>query len=154
MNFKPVFNLSGGGTPSANPHQALAAQDIAVGDLVFVSAAGLVTIATDASANLLGVAASSVSDASAGEQILVWDDPGNVYLATADAAVAQDDKYNMCSIDGPTAGVQTVDMSDDSGDCLQVFDLYTNYDSSAANTKVLVTIADSAHVYCSGAQNA
>ena len=150
MNFKPLFGLSGGGTPSANPHQALAGQPIAVGDLVFVSAAGFVTKATAGSANLLGVAASSVTTASAGEQILVWDDPGNVYLATADAAVVQTDKYNMCDIDAD----QKVDMSDGTGDSLQVFDLYTNYDSSAATTKVLVTIADSAHVYCSGAQHA
>ena len=149
MNFKPVFSLLGGGTASANPHQCKAGETIAVGDLVHADTDGLINKATAADVAIVGVAASSVTSASASEQILVWDDPSNVYLATADASVTQTMKYLRCDI----TAAQLVDVGATSGsDAITVVDLYSNYDSSAAAAQCLVTISSDKHALAAGGQ--
>ena len=149
MNFKPLFSLSGGGTPSANPHQCKASETIAVGDLVHADADGLINKATAGDAKVVGVAASSVTSASASEQILVWDDPSLVYLATSDATLLQAMKYLKCDI----TSEQLVDVGVTGGsDAITVVDLYSNYDSSATDKQCLVTISTDKHALAAGGE--
>lgn len=139
MNFKP-YTGARGCTVSTRPRKCAASQTIEVGHLVTLNTSGLVEKAGAATAALLGVAASAVTSSSAGDAIDVWEDPGAVYLATADATAAQ-------AVVGDTVDVvmsgtdQLVDVGTSSTNVLEVVDLATNRDSTAADTKVLVKIA-------------
>lgn len=64
------------------PHRwgCTASQTIAIGDVVYLSSAGRVTIATATTAGVfLGVAASAVTSATVDDYIYVWDHPWQVF---------------------------------------------------------------------------
>lgn len=80
FSFKPVQNDRVERYPTA------ASQTIAKGDPVVINANGLIEVATAASAALLGVAATPVTASSAGDEILVYNDPKAVFVAKCDNA--------------------------------------------------------------------
>jgi hypothetical protein len=79
--FRPVIKGMGKDCiPKRYPVAASAT--IAIGDPVTLDTAGRVTVAVDSSsAFLLGVAATSVTSATVGDPIFVWDDPDMIFEA-------------------------------------------------------------------------
>ena len=147
MNFKPLYSVGSGGTPSANPYKTAASQTIKVGDMVSLTTAGHVTDADASPAGLLGVAASSVTSSSAGDEILVYDDPGLVYLATADDASDVSQALVGAQIDLNADQDSGVDADGSSAVVLTVVDLYSNRDANAASTQLLVSIINAKHIF-------
>ena len=77
VGFKPAF-----GEQYHAPHvwPLTASQTIAIGDVVYLSSAGTVTIATATTAGLfLGIAASPCTVSTVGDPIWVWDNPNQVF---------------------------------------------------------------------------
>src|SRR3990170_3525507 len=66
-------------------YETAASQTIDIGDFVSLDSAGQVVIADASSAKLLGVAAKIVTSTSAGDEILVYDDPQAESEGQADA---------------------------------------------------------------------
>ncbi len=156
MKFKPLYTLSGGGTASANPYACKASQTIAVGDIVSMDVNGQVSKCTKSDSTapmwasganwVVGVAASSVTDAAANDQILVWDDPNQVYLATSVAATQT--KVGATSDIANTT--QVLDLAGSGSDALTVVDLWSNRSADGANTQVLCKITHSKHIFSAG----
>lgn len=69
VSFMPVMH------DRVNEYYCAASQTIAKGDPVVVNASGLVEIADATSAALAGIAATAVTSSSAGDAILIYDDP-------------------------------------------------------------------------------
>lgn len=156
MKFKPIYGLSGGGTASANPYACKASQTIAVGDIVSMDVNGQVSKctasggaapmwATDANW-VVGVAASSVDGAAADDQILVWDDPNQVYLATSVAA----SQTKVGASSDIAVDTQVLDLAGGGSDALTVVDLWSNRSADGASTQVLCKITHSKHIFSAG----
>ena len=69
-------------------YETAASQTIAIGDMVTLDASSQVIIATSTSDNLLGMAASSVSASSAGDNIAVYDHPDQAYIGQCSGTYA------------------------------------------------------------------
>lgn len=67
-----------------NRYPVAASQTIKVGQPVLLNSSGLVIIATASTDDLLGIAASPVTASTAGDEILVFDDPRALFRGLAD----------------------------------------------------------------------
>lgn len=120
-----AYSLSGTNTdtPVVRDMTVTTSQTIAKGDLV-ICTSGLVVIAGDAAANLVGIAMESVSSAAAGSEMKVaLLEAHHVIKGTADAdATALVYANKTVDINVTT---QTLDVGDTSAGCLQVVGLGT-----------------------------
>ena len=94
VGFRPAF-----GEVYYAPHKwtLTASQTIAIGDVVYLSSAGRVTIATATTAGVfLGVAASSCTSSTVDDPIWVWDNPMQVFEGQS-VSGALTDPYTTCS---------------------------------------------------------
>jgi hypothetical protein len=88
VGFKPAFSEA-----YHAPHKwtLAASQTIAIGDVVYLSSAGTVTIATATTAGVfLGVAASSCTNSTVYDPIWVWDNPWQVFEGQSVAGLLTD----------------------------------------------------------------
>lgn len=118
-----AYSLSGTNTdtPVVRDMTVTTSQTIEVGDLV-ITASGLVSIAGDAAALIVGIAYEACTSAAAGTQIKVaLLEAHHVIKGTADAdATAL--VYGATTVD-INATTQTLDVADTSAGCLQVVEL-------------------------------
>lgn len=115
-----AYSLSGnsGDTPVVRDMTVTASQTIAKGDLV-ICTSGLIVIAGDAAAALVGIAAEAVTSAASGAKIKVMLlEPHHVIRGTADAD-ASALVYGAKTVD-INVTTQTLDVGDTSAGCLQV----------------------------------
>lgn len=97
-----------GGPGQIRAYETAASQTIAIGDFVALDGSGQVTIATATSTALLGVAASAVSSSSAGDEILVYDDPYQQFIGQCSGTYAITLAGSEVDIEG-TTGIMEVD---------------------------------------------
>ena len=154
MNFKPIYSVGSGGTPSANPYKTAATQTFKVGDMVSLTTAGLVTDASDTTTGLLGVAASAATGSAEGDEVLVYDDPGLVYLAASDTASECLQTLVGAQVDLNEDQDDGVDTNGSSAVVLTVVDLWSNRSDSASipsgqtiSDQILVTIINAKHIF-------
>jgi hypothetical protein len=125
-----AYSLSGNNAdvPAVRDMTVTTSQTIAVGDLV-ITASGLVSIAGDAAAGIVGIAYEACTSAAAGTEIKVAVlEAHHVIKGTADAdATAL--VYGAKTVD-INVTTQTLDVGDTSAGCLQVVEL------GSANTVV------------------
>jgi len=119
--FRPI-----GRDPKVHTWPLTASQTIAVGDPVYLDSAGRVSIAVENStAELLGVAASPCTSSTAGDPILVYDDPDQIFEGQCSGNGALADPYTCATltscfdIDG-TTGIFEIDESTSTQDLIQV----------------------------------
>jgi len=142
------------------PHRwgATASQSIKIGDVVYLSSAGRVTIAiASTSSCILGVAASSVSSATADDYIYVYDHPLQVFEGQCSGNGALADPYTTNSaaacfdLEG-TTGIMEINEDASSIDIFKVVgvgkDPVTGLDSAVgANQRKRVRFNPAIHVF-------
>jgi len=69
---------------------AAASQTIAVGDVVYIDSNGRIALATSTTPAVCGVAASPVTNSSAGDDIFVWDHPNQKFEAMVSTGALAD----------------------------------------------------------------
>lgn len=127
--FRPV-----GRNPRMTAWISATSQTIAVGDMVYLDSAGKVTIATSSTADVMGVAASSVSSAAAETEILVYDDPMQRFEGQCSGSGALADPYTCVTltscfdIEG-TTGIMEIDENASTYDIVKVVGVGTDPDT-------------------------
>ena len=177
LGFRAVENGVAGVVPRLRAYSAKASTAIYEGDLVAINSTGLVQgySATDAIAgDLLGVAAHPVTAAQTDREILVYDDPEQLYEVQADDAsltVAADYLFKLfapVTTSGNTTTLQSKQELDaSSGSSLFGTNTTTvrpiqviavskaiNNDEAVSFTKYIVKIADNAHIRGGGGASA
>lgn len=109
-----------------------ASQSIKVGQFVALNTDGLVIKATAASAKLLGVCASEVSDTSLGDFVYVQDDPRAKFLIAAKdpAELDQDQVGSTFDLD-VTGDVHTIDVEENTINVLRLLALPSTFNPLA-----------------------
>ena len=157
---RPVGFTVAEGQPyfAPKPYVTAASETIAIGDMVSLDSAGRVTIATSSTAIglYLGVAASSVTSSSAGDEILVYDNPATIFQGQCSGDGALTDPYTTRSlaacfdIEG-TTGIMEINEDSTTYDVCKIIGIGTepNGEESAVGTnqKKLFKIALGTHVY-------
>jgi len=155
VGFKP-----NGQSPYYAPraYEATASQTIAIGDAVTLDSAGRVSIAASNTAIglYLGVAASPVSDATAGDLIMVYDNVEQIFEGQCSGDGALADIYttrnlSACfDIEGAT-GVMEINENSSTYDACKIVGVGTEPDGSESavgtNQKKLFKFASGSHVY-------
>jgi hypothetical protein len=96
--FRPVIK-GFGKNPSPRKYPVASGATIAIGDPVTTDSNGRITVGVSASSTFLtGVAATSVTSATVGDPIYIWDDPNMIFEAMASSGALADD-YTTYSAD-------------------------------------------------------
>ena len=132
-------------------YKAATGLTVAAGDLV-TTASGQVSIASSATATaiILGVAVSAVSNAAANDPVEVYDDPEQLFIAKADGSMAS--KYTGTTLDitGAT-NAQVLNADTDTYhhvELLRQFD--TSEDNAAAGVRWVCRINGDLHILSAG----
>lgn len=154
--FTPVFDEN-----YYAPHRwgATASQTIAIGDVVYITSAGRVSIAVENSTAscFLGVAASAVTSATADDPIYVWDNPFQTFEGQCSGSGALTDPYTTNSADAAfdldgTTGIMEIDENASSQNVFKVVgvgkDPVTGLDSAVgANQRLRVRFNLAIHAF-------
>lgn len=157
--FKPAV-----GAPYFPPTKwgLTASETIAVGDMVYVTSAGRVSIATSSTSGyILGVAATSCSSATVDDPIYVWDNPNQLFEGQCSGSGALADPYtchtaaSCFDLEG-TTGIQEINEDATTYDIIQVVgvakDPVTGVDSAVgANQRKVFKINWTKHAFGIGA---
>lgn len=142
--FRPAKSLIGGSnTIEALKMQAASGATIAVGDAVIISS-GYIAIALSNSSLIHGVAASSVSSATEGDEILVWPaTPWNVFEGQCSGTYAVTMRGTAVDIEG-TTGIMEIDENATTEKVAQIIGESGDPNNSVgANSRVLFTFVRS-----------
>ena len=150
--FKPY-----GRNPQIGKYKADGGQTIAVGDLVIMDSDGFIDIATAAGGDdIVGVAASSVTSATEGDAIYVYNDPNQMFIVQCTDALDQNDMYatstgTAVDFSGAT-GVMVVLSQDVTGGCLKIVELASDVKTGeisglGSSAQVIVRIDPANHLY-------
>lgn len=144
MDFKPIRNAD------VHPYVVKAGQTIAPGDPVCLDASARTVVKWGDTETkfVLGVAASGVTSAVAGDKIMVYDNPDCVFMATADASIAQTTVNIACDVIGTSGDNFLVDIGTTTTAQWKVVDLLQNVDPLTATAKPRgVLVKPVKHVY-------
>lgn len=123
--FRPVEGHWNGAISVPHVWPASSGATIARGDMVYLDSAGRIAIATSSTAAVIGVAATPVSAAAAGDSIWVFDDPNQVFEGQCSGSGALADPYTCATstscfdLEG-TTGIMEINEDSSSYDIIQV----------------------------------